>query len=187
MVGLWRRRAPVETPKKYFDRKVPWAQFSLQLTPPGHERKRITSMLQEDLCRRFGAARILFPPILAFLPVTWITLEVEGKGIMVALRRRRAPVDTPKKYQPLWDLIIEPFVEGMPVKQMLGLDKEYAGELRIVSGHVHQLLLRTPGLTSLGWFFVGWRHKDHRIPAVRSPAELPWDVPSMTELNDPRL
>jgi hypothetical protein len=81
---------------------------------------------------------------------------------MVGLWRRRAPVDTPKKYQPLWDLIIEPFVEGMPVKQMLGLDKEYARELRIVSGHLHQLLLGTPGLTSLAWFFVGWRHKDHR-------------------------
>lgn len=144
-------------------------------------------MLQQDLRRRFGSAQILHPLILGFLPVTWIILEVQGKGIMVGLRRRRAPVNTPKKYKPIWDLVVEPFVPGMPLKQRLGLDKDYAREFMILSGHLHQLLLRTPGLTSLCWSFVGWGHKDHRIQAVRSPAELPWDVPSMTELNDPRL
>lgn len=156
-------------------RKVPRAQFSLQLTPPGRERKRIASMLQQDLSSRFGVARILHPLILAFLPVTWITLDVQGKGIMIGLRRRRAPVDTPKKYLPIWDLIIEPVASGMSVKPMLGGEKEWMNELRIVSGHLHQLLLRTPGVTSLCWSFVGWRQKDQRISPVRTPAELPWD------------
>jgi hypothetical protein len=143
-------------------------------------------MLQQDLCRRFGSAQMLRPSTLAFLlPVSWIILDVQGKRLMVGVRRRRAPVDTPKKFIPIWDLVMEPLVRGMPLKQRLKLDKEYAKVFMVVSMHLHQLLLKTPGLTSLCWSFVGWRDNVPRIPSVRTPAELPWDEATKIDMNSP--
>jgi hypothetical protein len=128
----------------------------------------------------------LHPLIFALLPVTWIILDVQGVGLGVGVRRRRAPVDTPKKLTPIWDLYMVPFVRGMPLKRQLKMDKEYARVFIAVSAHLHQLLLRTPGLTSLCWSFVGWRDSVPRIPSVRTPAELPGDEEaSYTDVTSP--
>jgi hypothetical protein len=49
--------------------------------------------------------------------------------------------------------------------------ERYAKDLMVISNEVHAVLTRTPGVTRLRWWFLGW---DVSKPGVRTPAELPW-------------
>jgi hypothetical protein len=101
-----------------------------------------------------------------------LIVSVQGRRVTVAVGRYRHPVATPE-HQRGWHLMIDPFV---PIGRSFKMEKEYAGELLVVSEHLHALLMMTPGVRGLRWFFKGW---GPRIPSVRTPADLPWDMEAL--------
>jgi len=158
-------------------KKVPRALFRLELKPEKRSRQMLASMLRQHLSKRYGRVNIRYPLVQALLlmrKISLLTLSVEGKGIIVALQRKKMTPEVPTG-KGEWRLLIDPFDASIPMRRMLSLEREYQMELRMVSDDLHSFLVGTPEVTALRWFFMGW---DPMVPAVRSPAQLPWDVPS---------
>jgi hypothetical protein len=158
-------------------KQVPRAAFSLEMLPVNQSRQMLATMFQHHLSERYGRVRLKYPLVQALLlmrKLSVLTFTVQGKGIVVALHRAKGPSEVPVQKRE-WRLLIDPFDASIPLKQMLALEKKYEKELRIVSTDLHDLLVSNPKVKSLRWYFMGW---DPKVPAVRSPAELPWDAPS---------
>ena len=162
-------------------KQVPRAAFSLEMLPVSQSRQMLATMFQHHLSERYGRVRLKYPLVQALLlmrKLSVLTFTVRGKGIVVALHRAKGPSEVPVQKRE-WRLLIDPFDASIPLKRMLALEKKYEKELRIVSTDLHGLLVSIPEVKSLRWYFMGW---DPKVPAVRSPAELPWDAPSQGTL-----
>lgn len=156
-------------------RKAPRAAFGLELQPAGRTRQKLADMLGQHLGKRFGPMQVRFPLFQrVLLRMSMLMFDVNGKGVVVALARHGAPADKPE-HKREWDILVDPFERSVPQKAKVELDDErgYESELLLVSSEIHVLLKKTPGVTSLRWFFKGW---DANKPGVRTPEELPWNM-----------
>jgi hypothetical protein len=74
----------------------------------------------------------------------------------------------------MWEIAISPFRFSRPSERFPEDEQDrYAKDLLVISNEIHAVLARTPGVSRLRWWFVGW---DVKNPGVPTPAKLPWRI-----------
>ena len=146
-------------------KKAPRVAFGLEIVPRWKARLDLARMMRRQLSKRFG--RILFHPgFISKLSV--LGLELNGERFLVGIRENKYPGNTAK----MWEIAINPARFPVPTKSFPEDEQErYAKDLIVISNEVHAVLARTPGVTRMRWWFVGW---DVGNPGMRTPRELPW-------------
>lgn len=127
----------------------------------------LARMMSRQLSKRFGRIQ-LFPGYFFRNSVLVVTLN--GEKFQLLVRQNKYPGNPVR----MWEIMINPSRFSVLSERFPEDEQErYAKDLMIISNEVHAVLARTPGITRLRWWFVGW---DVNQPGVRTPAELPWRV-----------
>jgi len=148
-------------------KRAPRVAFGLNIVPKWRARFDLARMMRRQLSERFGHI-LLHPGIIFKLSV--LGLKMNGEGFLVGIRENKYPGNTAR----MWEIAINPSRYPVPTKSFPEDEQErYAKDLMLISNEVHAVLARTPGVTRLRWWFVGW---DVGNPGVRTPRELPWHV-----------
>jgi hypothetical protein len=143
--------------------------FSLDILPKRSARGRLADTLARYLSEKFGRV-IVFPRVIH--PVAGLLLKVSGVYFSVSILRRKPR--GPRNGE--WVVAIDPLDAPPHLTNPTGEEqRKYARDLKVISEELHGALATNPGITRLRWFFEGW---DVKIPAVRTPAELPWSLDS---------
>jgi hypothetical protein len=148
-------------------KRAPRVGFGLEIVPKWRARVDLARMMTRQLSKRFGHIP-LYPGYCFRNSVLVVTLN--GEKFHLLVRQNKYPGNAVR----MWEIMINPsrfsvLSEGSPEDEQ----ERYAKDLMAISGEVHAVLARTPGITRLRWWFVGW---DVNQPGVRTPAELPWRV-----------
>lgn len=146
-------------------KQAPRAGSGLQIVPKWRARIDLARMMTRQLSKRFGDVR-LYPGFLFKASV--LVVNLDGEKFLLEIRGNKHPGNTAR----VWEIAVNPSRFPAPAKHFPQDEQEaYAKDLIVISNEVHAVLSRTPGVTRLRWWFVGW---DVSKPGVRSPAELPW-------------
>jgi hypothetical protein len=123
--------------------------------------------MTRQLSKRFGRIP-LYPGYFFRNSVLIVTLN--GEKFHLLVRQNKYPGNAVR----MWEIMINPSRFSVLSERFPEDEQErYAKDLMVISKEVHAVLARTPGITRLRWWFVGW---DVNQPGVRTPAELPWHV-----------
>jgi hypothetical protein len=148
-------------------KQAPRVGFGLQIVPKWRARLDLARMMTRQLSKRFGH----IPLYLGFF--FWnsvLVVSLSGEKFLVVVRENKYSGNAVR----MWEISITPSKFPVPAKHFPQNEQEaYAKDLIVISNEVHAVLRRTPGVTRLRWWFVGW---DVSKPGVRSPAELPWNA-----------
>ena len=99
-----------------------------------------------------------------------LVVTLNGEQFQLLVRQNKYPGNAVT----MWEIMINPSRFSVLSERFPEDEQErYANDLMIISNEVHAVLARTPGITRLRWWFVGW---DVNQTGVRTPAELPWRV-----------
>jgi hypothetical protein len=102
-------------------------------------------------------------------------VTLNGEKFIVLVRENKYPGNKVR----MWEIMINPYRFPTPSERFPEDEQErYAKDLMTLSDEVHAVLTRTPGITRLRWWFVGW---DVTKPGVQTPAELPWHIDALEE------
>lgn len=115
-------------------------------------------------------SRSAVPRVLFRNSVILVTLNGEKFVALV----RQDKFKYPGHKDRMWQILISPYKFRSPAMRFPEDEQErYAKDLLAISKEVHAVLIRTPTVRRLRWWFVGW---DMNQPGVRTPAELPWHI-----------
>jgi hypothetical protein len=151
-------------------KNAPRVAFGLQLVPKWRARVDLARLMTRKLSKRFGH---IWLHLGLFFKASVLVVHLNGEEFFVVVRENKYSGNTVR----MWEIAINPSRFPVP-----GLNfpedeqRKYTPDLMVLSHEVHAVLARTPGVTRLRWWLVGW---DVKTPGVRTPAELPWhrDVP----------
>lgn len=148
-------------------KKAPRVGFGLEIVPKWRARVDLARMMTRQLSKRFGRIP-LYPGYFFRNSVLVVTLN--GEKFHLLVRQNKYPGNPVR----MWEIMINPSRFSVLSERFPEDEQErYAKDLKVISNEVHAVLARTPGITRLRWWFVGW---DVNQPGVRTPAELPWRV-----------
>lgn len=149
-------------------KKAPRVAFGLNIVPKWRARVDLARMMTRQLSKRFGHIP-LYPGYL-FFNNSALLVTLNGEKFVVLVREDKSKYPGPKDR--MWQILISPYKFRSPAVCFPKDEQErYAKDLMVISNEVHTVLSRTPGISRLRWWFVGW---DFNQPGVRTPAELPW-------------
>ena len=124
-------------------------------------------MLGRRLSKSFGSVQIFRR---FFFPISQVLVHSGEYDFIVSIGREKLKGQTDGE----WCVAVNPRGYPVPLKSLPeDEERKYSRDLMRISGELHSQLTSMPEVTGLRWFFEGW---DVRKPAVRTPAELPWDV-----------
>ena len=147
--------------------RAPRVGFGLQIEPKWRARVDLARMMTRQLSKRFGYVR-LYPGYLFRNSVLVVTFN--GDKFHVVVRENKYPGNAVR----MWDIMINPARFPITSERFPEDEQErYAKDLLVISNEIHAVLNRTPGITRLRWWFLGW---ETNKPGVRTPAELPWHI-----------
>lgn len=146
-------------------KRAPRVAFSLNIAPKWRARFDLSRFMTRQLSKRFGSIP-LHPGFI--LGTSVLVVSLNGERFLIGICRVKYPGSTKKE----WQIEINPSRFPVPSKRFPEAEQEkYANDLKIISNEIHAVLAKTPGVTRLRWFFVGWGFVK---PGVRTPRELPW-------------
>jgi hypothetical protein len=155
-------------------KRAPRVGFGLQIVPRWRARIDLARMMTRQLSKRFSDVR--FYPGWLF-PNSALLVTLSGDKFVVLVRKDKYKY--PGHRDRMWQIMINPYKFRSPAVHFPQVEQErYAKDLMVISSEVHSVLTRTPGITRLRWWFVGW---DVTKPGVRTPKELPWHMDSARE------
>lgn len=139
---------------------LPRIAFYLPLRPRWKAAYDLGRYFKRHLSVRFAPVGMLPIP---FGAVSMLHLGVDGQKLSIGIKRMAHSRHGPDE----WRIEIDP-LEYVVTKSVA---EKYLGVLRKVSDSLQTLLIHTPEITQLRWFFEDWDLMQH---GVATPAELPW-------------
>lgn len=156
-------------------KKAPRVTFSLEIVPKWRSRVELARSMRRQLSKRFR--HICSSHSIDFFRLSGLAVNLNDEYVLVGIGTYRES----RNSMSMWEIAVNPARFPVPSKNFPEHEqKKYAKDLLLVSEEIHAVLIRTPGVAHLRWYFEGW---DVRIPGVRTPAELPWRV-NDAELDD---
>ncbi len=148
-------------------KQAPRVAFSLNIVPKWRARLDLARMMTRQLSKSLGCIQ-LHPGFI--LGTSVLVVSVNGEKFLIGICKVKYPGSAIKE----WQIEVSPARFSVPRKHFPeDAQEKYAKELMNISNKIQAVLARTPGVTRLRWFFVGWGFK---TPGVHTPLELPWRV-----------